>query len=147
MGIQTETVTVNDFSMDYIRFGHGDRVLVILPGLSVESVMKYGDAPTLEDADWSWRWPKPPLVDEEAQARADAIRVKSYQATIREIWEDRHPDSRFEEVKAEIDADRKAYPEIYGAAPDTAEQVAPPAEGTRINEPKAPEIGKQRGEE
>lgn len=44
MGIQTETVTVNDFSMDYIRFGHGDRVLVILPGLSVESVMKYGDA-------------------------------------------------------------------------------------------------------
>lgn len=116
-------------------------------GITPRLVMKYGDAPTLEDADWSWRWPKPPLVDEEAQARADAIRVKSYQATIREIWEDRHPDSRFEEVKAEIDADRKAYPEIYGAAPDTAEQVAPPAEGTRINEPKAPEIGKQRGEE
>ena len=114
----------------------------ILPGLLV----KY-DAPPLDQTDWSWRWPKPPLVDEEAQARADAIRIKSCQATIREVWEERHPDSRFDEVKAEIDADRLAYPEIYGAGPETADGVTPPAAGTRINEPKAPEIGKQRGEE
>lgn len=116
----------------------------ILPRL----IAKHGVAvPEPEEADWSWRWPKPPLVDEEAQARADAIRVKSCQATIREVWEDRHPDSRFEEVKAEIDADRKAYPEIYGAQTTDADGVAPAAAGTRINEPKAPEIGKQRGEE
>lgn len=107
----------------------------IRPGL----IMKYGEAvPDLAAADWTWRWPKPPLVDEEAQARADAIRVKSYQATIREIWEDRHPDSRFEEVKAEIDADRKNFPEIYGAQAGDADGVAPEAKGTRINEPKAP---------
>ncbi len=115
----------------------------ILPRLC----LKYPDAPELEDADWSWRWPKPPLVDEEAAARADAIRVKSCQATIREIWEERHPDSRFEEVKAEIDADRKAYPEIYGAQTGDADGVAPVAAGTRIAEPQTPAIGKQRGEE
>ena len=107
----------------------------IRPGL----IMKYGEAvPDLAAADWTWRWPKPPLVDEEAQARADAIRVKSYQATIREMWEDRHPDSRWEEVKAEIDADRKAFPEIYGAQTGDADGIAPEAKGTRINEPKAP---------
>ncbi|MBO7707285.1 MAG: hypothetical protein J6S42_01225, partial [Thermoguttaceae bacterium] len=78
---------------------------------------------------------------------ADAIRVKSCQATIREIWEERHPDSRFEEVKAEIDADRKAYPEIYGAQTVGEDGVAPAAAGTRISEPKAPELGKTRGEE
>lgn len=110
-------------------------------GIRPRLLMKYPDAPDLEDADWTWRWPKPPLVDEEAQARADAIRVKSCQATIREIWEDRHPDSRFEEVKAEIDADRKAYPEVYGAQTGDADGIAPEAKGTRINEPKAPETG------
>ena len=122
----------------------GDFYAGIMPRL----IAKYGGAvPDMEAADWNWRWPKPPLVDEEAQARADAIRVKSYQATVREIWEERHPDSRFEDVKAEIDADRKAYPEIYGAAAEPGDGIAPPAEGTRIDEPKAPEIGKQRGEE
>ena len=30
--------------MDYFRFGQGGRVLVILPGLSVDSVMKYAGA-------------------------------------------------------------------------------------------------------
>lgn len=30
--------------MDYIQFGHGDKAFVILPGLSVESVMNYRDA-------------------------------------------------------------------------------------------------------
>jgi len=39
-----ETVETDGFSMDYFRFGRGDQTLVILPGLSVESVMKYADA-------------------------------------------------------------------------------------------------------
>lgn len=108
---------------------------------------RFPDVPEPEEADWAWRWPKPPLVDEEAQARADAIRVKSYQATVKEVWEERHPDSKFEDVRAEIDADRKAYPEIYGAAAGDSDGIAPAAAGTRIDEPKAPEIGKQRGEE
>ena len=41
--IQIETVRTGDFSMDYFRFGHGKNILVILPGLSVDSVMKYAD--------------------------------------------------------------------------------------------------------
>lgn len=44
MMIQIETVRTDGFSMDYFRFGHGGRMLVILPGLSVDSVMKYADA-------------------------------------------------------------------------------------------------------
>ena len=44
MTIQIETIRTNDFSMDYFRFGHGKKTLVILPGLSVESVMHYADA-------------------------------------------------------------------------------------------------------
>ena len=38
-----ETVSVDDFTMDYFRFGSGEKTLVILPGLSVDSVMKYAD--------------------------------------------------------------------------------------------------------
>lgn len=38
------TVKTNSFSMNYFRFGHGDRTLVILPGISVQSVMGAADA-------------------------------------------------------------------------------------------------------
>lgn len=84
--------------------------------------------PSLRDSEWEWRWPKPPLVDEEAQARADAIRVKNLQATIREVWEERHPDSVFEDVKDEIRADAQDFATLFPVTPE---------EGTRINEPKA----------
>lgn len=39
MAINIETVRVNNFEMDYCRFGHGEKTFVILPGLSVQSVM------------------------------------------------------------------------------------------------------------
>ena len=42
--IPVETVRTGDYSMRYFRFGHGDRSLVILPGLSVQSVMSSADA-------------------------------------------------------------------------------------------------------
>ena len=42
--IQTETVSADGFTMDFFRFGHGAGTLVILPGLSVDSVMNYADA-------------------------------------------------------------------------------------------------------
>lgn len=42
--MQIETVQADGFSMDYFRFGRGEKTLVILPGLSVDSVMKYADA-------------------------------------------------------------------------------------------------------
>ena len=37
--VQIETVKTDGFSMDYFRFGTGGRPLVILPGISVKSVM------------------------------------------------------------------------------------------------------------
>ena len=44
MSIQIETVQTARFSMDFFRFGHGERPLVILPGLSVQSVMGAANA-------------------------------------------------------------------------------------------------------
>ena len=39
-----ETVTTDTFEMDYCRFGTGEKTLVVLPGLSVQSVMGSADA-------------------------------------------------------------------------------------------------------
>ena len=44
MSIPIETVRTDRFSMDYFRFGKGEKTLVILPGLSVQSVMGAADA-------------------------------------------------------------------------------------------------------
>ena len=41
--IKIENVKTDSFSMDYIRFGHGEGVFVIIPGLSVQSVMPLAD--------------------------------------------------------------------------------------------------------
>ncbi len=41
--IEIQTVRTDHFSMDYFRFGHGKETLVILPGLSVQSVMNSAD--------------------------------------------------------------------------------------------------------
>ena len=43
MRTRIETASAGRIRMDYFRFGKGERNLVILPGLSVESVMKYAD--------------------------------------------------------------------------------------------------------
>lgn len=55
MSIRIETVQTESFAMDYFRFGKGDRTLVILPGVSIQSVMGVADAvaeayQSLEDA-------------------------------------------------------------------------------------------------
>ena len=42
--MKIETVQTDTFTMDYIRFGRGKMPLVILPGLSVQSVMGSADA-------------------------------------------------------------------------------------------------------
>lgn len=55
MSITIEKASVNDIEMKYCRFGNGERNLIILPGLSVQSVMgaaeqiKYMYEPYLED--------------------------------------------------------------------------------------------------
>ncbi|MBR4196483.1 MAG: alpha/beta hydrolase [Synergistaceae bacterium] len=42
--MQIETVRTESFTMDYLRFGNGKKPLVIIPGLSVQSVMKFSGA-------------------------------------------------------------------------------------------------------
>ena len=42
--IKIETVKTDDFEMDYFKFGQGKDTMVIIPGLSVDGVMKYADA-------------------------------------------------------------------------------------------------------
>ncbi len=44
MGVKIEEVRTGTFAMRYFRFGRGERTLVILPGLSVQSVMGAADA-------------------------------------------------------------------------------------------------------
>ena len=44
MGIPIETVKTDAFEMEYFKFGRGSKNLVILPGLSVQSVMGLADA-------------------------------------------------------------------------------------------------------
>ena len=44
MNARIETVKTSRFSMDFFRFGAGEKTLVILPGLSVQSVMGAADA-------------------------------------------------------------------------------------------------------
>ena len=44
MGIQIKTVRTNTFEMNYFHFGTGEKPFVILPGLSLKSVMGAADA-------------------------------------------------------------------------------------------------------
>ena len=41
---ERKTVTTDGLEMEYLRFGSGERIFAILPGLSVQSVMGAGDA-------------------------------------------------------------------------------------------------------
>lgn len=84
--------------------------------LEADLVERFDDAPSPDDADWEWIWPAPPLVDPEAKARADSIRVKSGQATLEEVWRETHPFGDFEDARAIIKRDRADFPEIYGSS-------------------------------
>ena len=44
MGIQIEMAVTDGIEMQYFRFGEGKRKMVMLPGLSVKSIMIYKDA-------------------------------------------------------------------------------------------------------
>ena len=41
--VQIETIKTESFTMDYFKFGHGKEIFVILPGLSLQSVMNFAD--------------------------------------------------------------------------------------------------------
>ena len=44
MSIPIECVKTRSWSMEYFRFGEGRKTMVILPGISVKSVMGFADA-------------------------------------------------------------------------------------------------------
>ena len=44
MNMLLGTVEAETFTMDYLRFGNGARNLVIIPGVSIQSVMNYAEA-------------------------------------------------------------------------------------------------------
>ncbi len=48
MSISVEKVTTDRFEMNYFRFGGGEKTMVILPGLSVQSVMGFADSVAAE---------------------------------------------------------------------------------------------------
>ena len=84
--IKIETVVSDNFTMDYFRFGHGKDVLVILPGLSVQSVMGAAEAvaeayQTLTDDytiylfDRRKELPETYSVKQMAQDTAEALRI------------------------------------------------------------------------
>lgn len=86
MSIPIETVRTDTFTMDFFRFGRGSRTLVILPGLSVQSVMPAADAvaaayQTLQDEFTIYLFDRrsnlPPIytVRDMARDTAEAFRV------------------------------------------------------------------------
>ena len=44
MSNQLKSVNLGSFSLDYLRFGRGEEALIILPGLSAQSVLGQADA-------------------------------------------------------------------------------------------------------
>ena len=44
MGVTVDTLKTQSFTMDYCKFGRGEKTLVIIPGLSVQSVMPSAQA-------------------------------------------------------------------------------------------------------
>ena len=84
MSIRIETVRTSDFSMQFFRFGRGEKTLVILPGLSIQSVMGAADAvaeayQSLEDSytiyvfDRRAELPSPYTVHDMARDTAEAF--------------------------------------------------------------------------
>lgn len=97
--------------------------------IAPELFARFEDVPSPSDVDWEWLWPKPPLVDAEATARTNAIRVKSGQATLEEIWRESHPFEDWEDVRERILRDRKDFPEFFGSSPEKPNET-----GTRFGE-------------
>ena len=84
--VSIRTVETETFSMDYLRFGDGEKVFVILPGLSVQSVLTYAESiasmykPFVEDYtvylfDRRKDIPEKYLIHDMARDTAGAMRV------------------------------------------------------------------------
>lgn len=96
------------------------------------------EAPAPDDIEWQWIWPNPPLIEPEAAARTNALRVKGLQATVSEIYAETHPGGDFDDVRGQILRDRAEFPELYGA---TVVDKVVEEEGPRFDVPSSGEIG------
>lgn len=107
------------------------------------------DLPPVEQAEWEWIWPEPPLIDPESYVRTASIELKSAQRSLREIWERSHPGGDFDAYCAEIEKERALFPEVFGAAQPLAndEDTIAPASRTAIDEPKATNAAQPAQEE
>ncbi len=94
----------------------------------------YDDAPPLDLIEWEWVWPSPPLIDPESTARTNAIRLKSLQTTIGEVWSETHPFSEFDDVRDTVERDAAQFPTVFGLKENER------GENTAIDEPKAQDI-------
>lgn len=135
---------ISTLQKDMLERDFCDRLFsVFYEAIYPELLMVSDDAPRLVDSDWEWDWPSPPLVDAEATARSNAILVKSGQRTLREVWEELHPEGDFEKAAREMERDRERFPEIYGVTNNQqTEESVEPAETpeTRIREPRGQDV-------
>lgn len=91
------------------------------------------ETPAPSDTEWEWVWPSPPLVDAEATARTNAIKLQSLQATLGEVWNDTHPFSEFDDVREQILKDEADFPNVFKLPVEKS-----PGGNTAISEPTAP---------
>lgn len=103
--------------------------------ISPDIFERFEEAPAPDEIEWEWVWPSPPLIDPESTARTNAIKLKSLQTTLGEVWAETHPFSEFDDVRDVIRRDSKEFPEVFGVDVKEDEGVT---DNTRIDEPKAP---------
>ncbi|MGI6400834.1 MAG: phage portal protein [Thermoguttaceae bacterium] len=126
---------IDELQRDVFERSLVDKIFVDFYRLIYADVLtRFDDAPSPKEIDWEWIWPKPPLVDAEAQARTNAIRVKAGQATLEEIWRESHPFEDWEDARERILQDRTDFPEFFGAS------IEPNETGTRFGETTTPPI-------
>ena len=99
------------------------------------------ETPTPDETEWEWVWPTPPLVDAEATARTNAIKLQSLQATLGEVWNETHPFSEFEDVRNQFKLDEADFPKVFGLQENDLDKA--PAENTKIGEPLAPPVRRE----
>lgn len=93
----------------------------------------FADAPTVKNIEWEWVWPEPPLIDPESTARTNAIRLKSLQTTLDEVWRETHAFTEFNDVRDEIERDEREFPSVYGVDANPQTGIG---DNTAIDEPK-----------
>ena len=94
---------------------------------------RFDGAPSIDEVEWEWKWPEPPLVDAESTARTNAIRLQSLQTTLEEVWNETHPFTDFDEVREQIKRDEADFPAVFKLT-ERPEQA--PSNLTTIDEPK-----------